>query len=579
MTTTATYPLKVNSDLSQNTRYPLGNKPVPEELFPPTAFAYTDITTTTMAMTWVNTLPGVGTEIQQWIVNVSVGWDTVATPGDGVTQWEDDGLPKGSHIGHRIATRGADGSLSDWGPEIWADTDSDSAPPPTGGEWAGLTPNVFASHDSTGGTGTSGDPWELGYAMTQIVAGDVLGVYKGVYVGTRQAAQDYEKRYTPAYYPRNNGTAGNPITIVAQWPAAYHSDPSSYSDIRSGATVDASDADGDPDATGGWPAFGTTVSSYTTWIGMYSSGVDYNNKWTYDAAPCSLWWGTDNTATQCKLIGSDNDWTNGKRNYCGITMRYNTNCTATDNVFKDFYGGTGRGNSAGIILYNAKNYLIQNNHVIRCTYGFQYKGGTEKNLQSLYGSTNYNLIENCHDAFHFHGPSFGPQGQRNPFKHNLALECNNFLHQTLTAGEDAFDGADFTNNTFRSSKTQENAGSVFWNAPGSSKSNTYKNNIHAAPSVFTGSYNGNANAVDNHMACSYNCTTDTGSYMTNPESHTMSSWRAQTGQEEGSFTDDPLFVGASDSRLQSGSPCRGSGSGGATMGCYITGDEEIGVRS
>jgi hypothetical protein len=451
-------------------------------------------------------------------------------------------------------------------------------PPPEGGDWGGYTPSHYAQAGVTpgAGAGTSGDPWNLASALDVVVAGDTLGVYAGVYVGvvTSENATD---QFTPAFHAKNSGTLQDPIRIVAQFPAAQHTTPELFTDLRSGNLVDGVDS-----GTHGWPCFGTKLCSYVHWLGMYCDGKFADNKWRYDSAAFSMLYNTGNKVSQSRLVGYGGDVNNGGRNYAGVSCRYNYDAVITDNVMENFWSG-GVTNSAGVIYYSTRNHTTDNNHVILCTHGFQPKGGSQDDKGELYGAFRNNLIEDCNHAFRFHGPGLGPNGERNPIKHNLMLNCIYIFEQTTSAGadgipQDAMDALDYDHNTFRSDKNATEAGCANWvttKAP--PKSNVFKNSICVTGRDYWGSYRPGAQLLADHAEQSHNCIV-ASRYMGSPESHTLETWRANYGKEVGSITDDPLFVSAGDSRLQAGSPCIGTGEGGTTMGCYVTGNEDIGVR-
>ena len=101
-------------------------------------------------------------------------------------------------------------------------------------EYYGFTPNKYATADASGGgVGSAGDPWTLAEAMTSAVAGDIVGIAPGVYVGIST-----DTRYLSAFRPSNSGTSGNPIRFVAQWAASAHT--SNLTDIRCGNTNNSS---------------------------------------------------------------------------------------------------------------------------------------------------------------------------------------------------------------------------------------------------------------------------------------------------------------------------------------------------
>lgn len=456
-------------------------------------------------------------------------------------------------------------SVSAWSNSSFIDT-LPTTPGTTSPTYEARTKSVTVN--ATGlGDGSRSSPWTLQQAMSQAVAGDVVGIEAGTYVGTSQAGNDTEKRYTPAFYPRNSGTSSNYITFVAQYPATG-SGP--YSDIRSGATEDSTAAD----SSGGWPAFGTRSCNYIHFIGLYSNGGDYNNMQTRDAAPCSMWWTTGSIVEHCRVLGGLNVYNDGTRNYSAVRMEHNYDVVIRDSIFEDF--GPTEGNSAAVIFYSARNYLIEHNTIRNCTFGLQYKGGGQ--VDELYGATQFNLIEDCYDAMHTHAITDGPQGQRCTWTQNLMIDCDSFFYCTSGgAAATTLNDADVTNNTFVNGN--DSLAMFFWNVMGSSKTNIFKNNIYSGINHYTGGYGGTVGTIANQAEHDYNCIHNVAAeFIKYPTTTALSTWQNQYTEDVNSITSDPQFVGGGDYRLQAGSPCRTASSIGGPQGCYITGDEVIGVR-
>ena len=85
-------------------------------------------------------------------------------------------------------------------------------------EYYGFTPTKYVTTGAAGGgVGSAGDPWTLAEAMTSAVAGDIVAIAAGVYVGSST-----NNKEQPAFRPSNSGTSGSPIRFVAQWAAATH---------------------------------------------------------------------------------------------------------------------------------------------------------------------------------------------------------------------------------------------------------------------------------------------------------------------------------------------------------------------
>jgi len=425
---------------------------------------------------------------------------------------------------------------------------------------------------SGGGDGSEGNPWTLLEAMASAVAGDIVGIQAGVYVGSDPGAGE-GNHYTPAFRPSNSGTSENPIWFVGDTSA----------DIRSGATVSQS----------GWPAFGVLTKDYIKFSNLYSDNTQFNNKSATDSAACSLWTGTGLAVYNSRLIGESGY----ADNYSGIRLENCISPEVADNEISGFIGGT---NKSGIIIYKTQSASIHNNTIYSCNHGIQPKGAVASTSE-IWGLSIYqNLIHDVIELFRFHGPVKGPASELSLVYQNIGYNYTNDIEFTSSAthiGEqnglyifnNTFDGA--TDGALRINHNYQNDGSL-------PRDNAFYNNIHNSPASYLRATYATASTNDYfdrfgsyNRNCLYNVSQfGDGSGGSELDTLSFSTWQS-LDQDVNSITSNPLFTNGAgnDYTLQGGSPCLtlgrdNLGTFGAVdavipSGAYVTGSETIGVRT
>ena len=169
--------------------------------------------------------------------------------------------------------------VSDWSIEVSGSTSPLEPPiPPPDVElptFAERTHTVSASATG-GGSGTDASPWTLAEACANCQPGMVIGLRKGVYVGTPTYTW-----YIPSFSPANSGTEAYPIYFVAEHSAALPSTaPDRLTEIKSGG-------EGTHETN---PAFGVKSGvDYCNWIGVYTDGSHPNNDDAKETGHVTVW--------------------------------------------------------------------------------------------------------------------------------------------------------------------------------------------------------------------------------------------------------------------------------------------------
>jgi hypothetical protein len=458
--------------------------------------------------------------------------------------------------------------------------------------WSGFTPNKYAATaDQGAGDGTSeANAMDFPTALSGLSAGDVLGVLPGVYsaaVGSND---------TPLFTPGASGTSGSPIRVVCKYPAAYLSEPSSdanRTELRVTGATPAS-ATTSPVLGSGQnkqycryygfyanqataparPSGGTfTVQSGATSTHFEECVVDMDIPAHDDNYPAI--WSAGNagpTFRNCKFRNGNGDLTAGgfmpAFTFYGTVGVLITHCDFTDLdagvYFKGSVNNPGRTLSDGVIEYckfsGLRKYCIVVN---------------EANV-AAWPVARYNLAINCPQFMHLHG------GTANATEKNFEAYNNTIVNPNDILADGTFYAAGLT--------TDFQANDCAW-----------WNNIVArisAPSgqaylVNLGGSEPDPTATFNTVGFDpfdYNCyyqVSATKRWVTNGSTvNNFAAWQSAVqadvaAHESHSIEQDPLFenAGSGDYRLASGSPCRNAGLGGIHMGCYLTGNETIGVQA
>jgi len=410
------------------------------------------------------------------------------------------------------------------------------------------------------GDGSFGNPWSLGDACRFAIAGNVVGVFAGIYVG-----QPSGVRYIPSFMTVNSGTLISPIVFVAENQASIVS--TGYSDIRSGGTV-----------TGlGGPAFGSLTNDYVFWIGFYSDENAVNNKGFEDSGTAVLWTVKGGGIVGCKLLGEIVTFIN---NHAGIRLENCVSIVACDNEISGYNeqaNGSGV-NQAGVQTYETSDSIFEHNGLDDNGDGFHFKGREHTN-----NIVRLNRITNSRIAAFRIGGFVDDGTKRNLITENLCVDNAYDVELAYSATvESGVNGTDIVRNTFYAPSAPASSYGLHITDGQEFHDNTFKNNIvYRSGAAYYGTESLSISTaaefrayVDTDGNCLFgasNCAD--GRSGSDFDQLSLAEWQIQSAGDGNTIEADPLFndAGNDDFTLDALSPALG-------MGCYSAGSVEPGIR-
>jgi hypothetical protein len=385
-------------------------------------------------------------------------------------------------------------------------------------------------------------------------AGDTVHVNAGTYSTTGTG-----ERYGIAYQAVNNGTAGSPITFVAEGLVTL-----TYT-------------------SGVGPVIGSYGRNYITWRGFTVNEV--NAPSTSDTGPCVVGDATGVVIEGNNITGVG---TNSRQdNYVGIRIDGAWDVTVRNNRVRNFRG-YGR-NAAGIMTYYSGRLTIERNELENAGTGIYLKGNI---LNTDWITIRYNLIRNIDEAgIDIHRTPTPVTGPLLIYQNIIRDSGRGVAIHGFDSGTTDAQNAKIVNNTLVNNTyglhvlypLRDNARHLFWN------------------NVVTGGQYGiyyettAANLVESRIDIEHNVYNTPTVAQVSTQNLTLASFRSQFNMDNASpagISTVSLFLDLlSDLKLLPASPARSIGvdvldldrDGSTTdvipAGAYITGSEVIGPGS
>ena len=434
------------------------------------------------------------------------------------------------------------------------------------------SPTHYVTANANGsGNGSQGSPWTLTQAMQNATSGDVVQVGPGAYINAGASVD----ATSPVFRPSNDGTPDSPIIFFAQYPAATTNDRSLWSMPKRPNNGPA-----------GYPILGAGgVGSYKNNIVFDGFAFDYNDG-AYPFTRGICYAGFDNSGVvfrRMRFIRSNLGAADDGDNFNCIHVHGSRNLTISDCLFEGGRDANGSHNESCITLYGATGFLIEHNTFRNVTTGMYVKGSFSGRGNS--GNIRFNLMTGFCDGMELteNNPgesvevyqnlfyNWGQAGRRAiNYENSVSSRQTNFRvhHNTVVmpanpsgGGIELESGIAMTSNVCRDNivACSEPNNQVLVNAWGI-------NNLNPFSTFDYNWYYNNGNAPTYAIG---------GSVYSG-----LSAWRNATGRDINSVVANPQFQNPSnnDYRLAASSPARTASSTGGPVGCYITGNEEMGIR-
>lgn len=464
-----------------------------------------------------------------------------------------------------------------------------------------LTPTIYAAPAALGtGSGNSeANAMAMTTALSTAAAGDIIGALPGIY--SKAAAGN---KFQPAWQITNNGTAGNPIIVVAKYSAIDLAGKvagsrwttgdldtvfahSNRSELRHTGT-----SNGTGGGTGG-PTFGASFlpnqKEYHYWIGFCVDEAQASP--LQDSGPVVLWASVGSKILRSVIRGRAAPWDPaiGYDNHNGVRCEdFEDGAEVSDNVIygflEDASGDWSTHNHCGIQRYAhdtiTSGLRVYHNYIFGSHTGIFLKDETDP-VDGPYASdeiVRYNILDSNVSGIEVAKTNRGATDDY--VDYNIVAFCNtgitgqqgqgnrvHIVYNTIYAGaQGPSSGEAISANNFgtgceiRNNIVYGTSGNMLYEANYRTSAMIPTDyNVYYSASGFRGRYNG----------ANY-----TGSGGT-----ALNTWKSGSGEDDNSIFSDPLFVNASafDFSLQVGSPARTASSSGGVVG-HTAGSDTPGPR-
>ncbi len=475
----------------------------------------------------------------------------------------------------------------------------------TGELYSGFEPTLYAAPTAQGtGSGTSeANAMEIMEALDTITAPGVLGLLNGIY----ETAYVGVSAFSALFMPTNSGSSGNQIRICSKYPALYLDTPGSNSNRsefrQTGYTIGTNAVD---------PTIGTGPNrDYIEWWGVYLD---------QDYAPSAPSKGTiivGNSSVGCRVeqIVCRQVFRAANDNYDTIFAHSTDDAVFRNNRFLEggelnvgapgaTAGGYAGQNVATITLYGCKTFSIDHNDFIRNNRAIFVKGSnTDESETEPYndGVIEYNYFEGCKtDCVDMNESNVS---RSVIVRYNLSVDCMGFLtvdnpgsmllitknvtayFNTVINSFDAHGVGVTSLYPYGGIRCDLQMNVSVWRDnivynDLTTPTNAHFHNLGGSGPTPAGNFDTTgftpSDSLDRN--CYYQANGTRQWKSKNTTYNTLAAWVSACqadvpGQEANSTNLNPLFtnVGAGDYTLSGSSPCLGTGTGGANMGCFQPG--------
>jgi len=404
-----------------------------------------------------------------------------------------------------------------------------------------------SDYDTTNGTPYASatsilTPCTMGEYLANAVAGNTAGARGGTYIPDYTGLTDAT---IPAFRPTNSGSAGNPITIKAY----------------TGETPVINGNPSLPDV----PAFGaTTGSDYIIWDGFSGTIADtsggYNTNYLFH-----FYESQHSEVRNCSFTGVVNG-VGG--NTALIRFERAHYSKAYNNTLTGNLGGTNETNTAAIWIFGSTNVEAYQNDITNCSNGIMQKTGPNQNNLYYLNYIYAGVSGGTQGAGIFLNEQFST-GIAGSVYNNLIINMNIGVWIEGVSTVNTMNDAQIYNNTIYGSNVGIYTSNFARNAD-------IWNNIASECTAVLRYYIGTALPATSNYNCLYHSTTWRALTWEDPFAETeylsLANWISGVGLDTPNTIDtNPTFVNAggttpADYVLDTGSPCIGTGLGGANMG-------------
>ncbi len=377
-------------------------------------------------------------------------------------------------------------------------------------------------------------------AMQNAQAGDTVIFLDGIY--EHLGNPDWEQSMIQ---PSNSGTEGNPIIFRSENPLGAEL-------VVRAATTKA------------WKAIG---SYNRDWIVIDGFKVYGRNRITEIVVGGSVMlYNADNiTIKNCEIIGITHSASG--TNVEGIRINDSKNVAIENCKIHGFVDSSNHHNTSAYKLYDSSNVIVENCTIYDCTAALYDKQGGYNNTYR------YNLIYNCNHGFYIQ--SAGVNNGNHEIYQNIFVNNSSTAIRHPSGDSHASDNMQVYNNVVY--------GGYRGFARGDAGDWSYWNNIVVTRGYsFTG-FKEYGRPDYSDYQCFYDGQNfEVNLYVAGEATYTsLADWKSSGKLIGGGNPDlhsiyqNPLFVDPEnyDFRLQSGSPCKGTGKDGKDMGAYPNGDD------